>query len=357
MAFPVKQPRLWLGALAVLVGAGGLLLFAMHPGRSGRPAGTAFYYWRTQFRLSPYERAALRDLSVSRLYVRFFDVSWDPDAGRPYPRARIEFPDPLPAGIEVVPVVYLQNEVFARIPAASVGMLADNVWNQIRAIAGRQGLRFREVQLDCDWTDGTRDIYFAFLRGLGRATGPASVSLAATLRLHQVKYSRRTGVPPVERGMVMFYNMGELGGQDGRVSIFNRIDAERYAGSLSSYPLPFDIALPIFSWSVQSRDGRVVGLLEKISAGDLEANPGFSRTGDRRYRANASFFLHGSYIRANDEVVVEDTGPDVTLEAARLASRNCPRSPSRVVSFFDFEERTLHRYEKSALDRMAACFR
>ncbi len=356
MAPPLTSRRRWgaVGIVALL--CLGTWLFA--GSRSGvRPSsGSAFYYWKTQFKLSPSERAALRDLPVTRLYIRFFDVSWDAAMRRPYPRARIEFQDLPPAGVAPVPVVYIQNEVFQRIAADSVGALADNVWNQVRAIAERTGMRFREAQLDCDWTDCTRERYFAFLERLGRLAAAEDVVLSATIRLHQVKYRGRTGIPPVARGMVMFYNMGEIGGDEGRMSIFNRPDAEKYAAHLASYPLPFDIALPVFSWSVQVRDGRVVGLLEKIAAADLEGNPGFSAIGERRYRAGESFFLHGAYFRKGDEVVVEDTGPGVTLEAATLASRNCPRSPLRQVTFFDFDERRLRRYAKSDLDRAAALF-
>ncbi len=357
MALSLTPRGRWVAAgAAALLCLCGWFLAGARTGFGPSP-GIAFYYWKTQFTLSPSEHAALRDLAVSRLYIRFFDVSWDPQLGVPHPLACIEFREPPPAGVAAVPVVYLQNEVFDRVAAASIGGLADNVWNQVRAIAGRQRMRFRELQLDCDWTDRTRERYFAFLERLGRLAAAEKISLSATIRLHQVKYHRRTGIPPVARGMVMFYNMGNIGAEDGRASIFNRPDAERYAAHLSTYPLPFDIALPVFSWSIQIRDGRVVALLEKIASADLEGNPGFSRIGERRYRAGGSFFLHGAYFRKDDEVVFEDTGPGVTLEAASLASRNCPRSPSRVVTFFDFDERRLRRYERSDLDRVAALFR
>ena len=35
---------------------------------------TSFYYWKTQYSISPYEQNYLDSLNVEKLYVRFFDV-------------------------------------------------------------------------------------------------------------------------------------------------------------------------------------------------------------------------------------------------------------------------------------------
>ena len=81
--------------------------------------------------------------------------------------------------------------------------------------------------------------------------------LSATIRLHQVKYREETGVPPVDYGVLMYYNMGHISAM-GANSIYDRSTALRYLGKLREYPLPLDIALPMFAWGVHSADGQVL---------------------------------------------------------------------------------------------------
>jgi len=154
----------------------------------------AFYYWRTTLRLADAERGALARLHVDRLYVRFFDV--DGPAAAPRVAAPVEVSEALPAGLDVVPVVFLRADVWRDAPPGAPAELAGKVWGAVDALARRAGVQPHELQLDCDWADTTRAAYFAFLervRALARANG---VATSATIRLHQVKYRERTGVPP-----------------------------------------------------------------------------------------------------------------------------------------------------------------
>ena len=65
---------------------------------------------------------------------------------------------------------------------------------------------WKEMQVDCDWTQGSRAAYFALLRALRDRLHAQGRRLSATIRLHQVKCSADTGVP-VDRGMLMAYNL------------------------------------------------------------------------------------------------------------------------------------------------------
>ena len=47
-----------------------------------------------------------------------------------------------------------------------------------------------------------------------------------------------------------------------RSSIFNPEDAAKYSSYIASYPMKIDLSLPLFSWTVHSREGRVVGVLD-----------------------------------------------------------------------------------------------
>jgi hypothetical protein len=307
----------------------------------GPPPRRAFYYWRTTLKLSPVELRALDELHVERLYMRMFDVEPGPDG--PSLVGKIAGSDPIPH-VDIVPVVYLENEVF-RHPAPA---LAQTVWREIQHRAGTLGFIPRELQLDCDWTDGTRDSYFAFVRAL---EAESTLPLSATIRLHQVKYRERTGVPPVERGMLMFYNMGKFSADPDARAIFDTSAAEKYLARIRDYPLPLDAALPIWSWTLHLRDDRVEGLMQSTDPDELSSIDFLERAGDDRYRVTRSAFLHGTLLREGDVLKVEVTGPTETLAAANLLAPELAHA-TRTVSLFDLSERNLTRHGTEKLDQI-----
>ncbi len=321
----------------------------------GPPVTRAFYYWRTTFRLSPAETRALADLQVAKLYLRVFDVEWREAEAGPAPIGVIAAADGarMPAGIEIIPVVYLRNDVFQRLPADQTAALARMTWTRVQQRATALGFAVRELQVDCDWTDGTRAGFFAFLTELRAITDPAAVALSATIRLHQVKYRERTGVPPVARGMLMFYNMGEISAAPGARAIFAPDAARRYLGRLADYPLPLDAALPIWSWTVHVRDDRVEGLLQSTDPDELATLDFVRPVSADRYRVTRNGFLHGTLLREGDLLAVEVTGPTEALTAAgMLAPRLARARQPRTISLFDLSERNLNRHGLENLERV-----
>jgi len=323
----------------------------------GPPPRRAFYYWRTSFKLSPVEQRALDELHVERLYVRMFDVEQGADS--PSLIGKIASTDSVPRTVEVVPVVYLKNEVFKH----HIGDLAPVVWREIEHRAATLGFVPRELQLACDWTETTRDNYFAFVRELGVES---KLPLSATIRLHQVKYRERTGVPPVQRGMLMFYNMGKFSADPDARAIFDTAAAEKYLARIRDYPLPLDVALPIWSWTLHLRDDRVESLMQSTDPDELAALAGggapppsgsmtrgdfLARAGDDRYRVTRSAFLHGTLLREGDVLKVEVTGPAETLAAANLIAPELAHAP-RTLSLFDLSERNLTRHGNEKLDQV-----
>jgi hypothetical protein len=331
----------------------------------------AFYYWRTTFQLSPAEQGALADLHVSRLYLRMFDVEWSDNEPRLIGKLTVADGARVPAGIEVIPVIFLRDEVFKHVDAKRAGELARVLWAEVKHRAELVGFVPRELQLDCDWTDRTRDAYFDLLRQL-RAT--AGISLAATIRLHQVKYRERTGVPPVDRGMLMFYNMGKFSADPEARAIFDAASAERYLARIADYPLPLDAALPIWSWVVHLRDDRVEGLLQSTDPDELAsveflqrvapaengARAGGAASDARadRYVTTRNAFLHGTLLREGDILKVEVTGPAEAMAAATmLAPHLAGVAEPRTISLFDLSERNLTRHGTGPLDQVFRAIR
>lgn len=317
----------------------------------------AFYYWKTQWTGDPALARSLAENRAARLYLRFFDVDWEDTVRAAQPIAPLRIEAALPAGIDIVPVVFITNRVFRSTPYAGVDALADRVLRKIDAMAAASHLTPLEVQLDCDWSDATRTRYFRFVDRIGQVLRARQVRVSATLRLHQIKYPARTGVPPVDRGMLMFYNFGMLRADAPRSSIFNVPDADRYASYIASYSLPLDLALPLFSWAVHSRDGNVLGLIEKLEAQDIERAGGFRAQAQGRYQAARAFFFRGRYFMEGDTLLLEETTPEVTRQAALVAARGAtPAKPYATVAFFDLDERNLRHYAASDFQRILAAF-
>mgnify|MGYP001550122790 CR=1 FL=1 len=317
-----------------------------------RAPSRAFYYWRTTFELTPTERRALVDLRVDKLYLRAFDVA---PGSRDTPTfVGVVRPAPqqaLPPGVALVPVVFLKNQVFAAAEPGSERVLAGRVWSEVTKVGKALGAHeLGELQVDCDWTDSTQARYFEFVRALRKVSAPGT-RLSATIRLHQVKYRERTGVPPVDSGMLMFYNMGRFSADPLERSIFDVDAAERYLARLDDYPLPLDAALPIWSWTLQLRDQEVVGLLQSTDPAELPALD-FVKPERLGFEVTRTTFLHGSLLRQGDVLKAESlNASDIAKAAGLLANNLAPASERRTVALFDLSERNLSRHGLRTLEQ------
>jgi hypothetical protein len=283
------------------------------------PQNKAFYFWKTKWRATPGLTAELEQSGVSRLYMRFFDVGWSAADKQANPVSPIDFADSVPRGPEIVPVVYVTKSVFINIAYAEVEPLANNVWNKVHSMALAQRIDVKELQIDCDWSDSSRKNYFHFVDLLRRQLNKEKINVSSTIRLHQIKYADRTGVPPVNSGMLMFYNFGQIKADGKSNSIFNAKEAKRYASYISTYSLPLGISLPMFSWIVHVRDSKVQGLIEGIDPFELETQTGFKKVNSSQFLASDSFFFHGRYFIAGDKLNIESTDLASTVQAANLA--------------------------------------
>ena len=321
----------------------------------GPEARRAFYFWRTTFALSSAEQQAIAALHVERIYLRVFDLGWDDHAVAAL--GPVSGAGPVPAGVEIVPVVYIKAEVFKHLTPPQLPAVAAEAWRKVAGRAAALGFAVHELQLDCDWTDGTREGFFGFVRALKVA---AAVPLSATIRLHQVKYRERTGVPPVERGTLMFYNMGKFSADADARMIFDAESAAKYLARVDDYPLPLDVALPVWSWTVHTRDELVVGLLQSTDPAELPALDFLRAEGTARFVATRDAFLHGELLREGDVLKVEVTGPTETLgAAAMIAPHLAATTPghARTITLFDLSERNLARHGTDQLEKVFRAIR
>ncbi len=311
-----------------------------------REVVTAFYFWQTKVEPSALEQAWCDSLSVQKLYVRLFDVVWEGNATRPVAVHPTPADAPKHDGREWVPVVFITNESLVKTPESEIGTLANRMAEKMLTLTA--GWEVREWQLDCDWTVSTRSKYFSLIRLLKQHLGG---KWSATIRLHQVKYREETGVPPVDRGVLMYYNMGDLSEVSTSNSILDLEVAARYHSRLPEYPLALDLALPLFSWGVVFRGNRPIHLLEKLNEGALSDTSLFANKGNHWYQFRKSTYLEGYYGYQNDSIRIESVSPEDLLKAAKALQPLLPSFPLDTFSliFYHLDERVLSGFEPKDL--------
>ncbi len=338
--------KLWLNVtVAVVVIVGSMLLFCCCNKRELPPReGVSFYYWKTQFVLNDYERDVLRSNGVKKIFTRYFDLDLSPQDSIIKPVSAISFVSPLPDGMALVPVVYIKNRVFEGIDSTQITDMSRKTCTLVAEISRYAHVSPNEIQFDCDWTDKTRKAFFYFLEEY-KKIAPATV-LSATIRLHQVKYRRRTGVPPVDYGVLMFYNMGQINADSNNNSIYDKETAASYLSRLNDYPLRMSVALPIFSWGIQIRGQKVVSLLNKMYRQNFETDSNFTEIQPDRFVAKKGLFKGGYYFQANDGVKIEQVSRQDLLEMADMVQPHLSAAPATLI-FYDLDSLNFIHYDTS----------
>ena len=244
-----------------------IVLLAVGCQRQNTPRTTlrSAYYWSTEWRSEP--RVMEQTKGLDRLYLRFFDVVLDRN-GEPMPNATLRFSAKLPRKVEVVPVVFIVNDVMKNVK--NTDELAEKVLKRILQISKTHDIEVKEVQIDCDWTLTSRRNYRIFLSQLRRLAAAKQLALSATIRLHQLSQP----VPPVDKGVLMMYNTGDFTDLRCEHPILDLRDVVPYLKYLSGYRLPLSPAYPLFSYRLLFRNGHYKGVLHADN--DLPVLPGDS---------------------------------------------------------------------------------
>lgn len=251
---------------------------------------------------------------------------------------------------EIIPVIFIKEAVFTDMAAWECDTLAARIYRLINEISKHHNIRFNEVQFDCDWTKRSQSDYFTFL-ALFKSRFNCRVT--ATIRLHQVKYPESMGIPPVDKGILMFYNMGKIGA-DTVNSIYDKRTAARYTAYLNKYPLPLDLALPVFGWNIQLRDGKVEELLNKtITADDLNDTSFVSLQGTF-YTLKNDGFRKGFYFKKGDQIKREFVSGEQLLDIAKSLSKSM-RKPAELI-FYDLDSVNLKQYDTKIFQEISNCF-
>jgi len=320
------------------------------------PFHRAIYHWKSSFARSTYdleENKFFEAHGIRKMYLKMLDVDYS-EAGLiiPVGKTRIDYYiSPEEDSLEYVPVVYISNRVFQYMPTQDIDYYAKLFLEHTLRIETYTNRAVREVQIDCDWTEGTKDKYFLLLQRM-RYWMP-NLKYSVTLRLYPFKYRTKLGVPPANRVMLMMYNLENAKKMELNNSLFDPNLAAKYV-TKTPYPLPMDFAIPAFSWSLLFRHGQFLrvfsdNILEALESekaryvGVKEGELKYRKLGYNKYLIEETPDFYNDYdLRAGDILKIESCGADELKQASALITRFHPRKDA-TIAIFDFDLNELNK--------------
>ena len=127
------------------------------------PLTISFYSWENSFNQKEI---------TEKLYIKVLDIAYST-------KLEIVKSNLQEKPKDFIPVVYITNETMQNVDFSLIS-------NAI--IQGLKNYEFKELQIDCDWSNSTQSDYFKLLEDLKTKLNK---TLSATIRLHQIKYYKR----------------------------------------------------------------------------------------------------------------------------------------------------------------------
>lgn len=271
------------------------------------PSGYSFYHWKSKAKMTPGLESQLTG-DLNKVFLHYFDVVPGSNEGNPaYILTEV---DDWYKDKEIVPVVFITNKLLGR--TYRLEQLAKGVSSMVNEMSLHHfGRKIKTLQIDCDWSVSTQKNYFQFLKLL-----KANFDIEVTIRLHQIKYPEKTGIPPVDRGVLMVYNIGDLKNMQEN-SILNTKVLKSYINEDSEYPIPLDIALPLFSQLVIKNSDGNVKLINRIPESISDTST-FQKIENNLYQPIIDTLYHGFYLNSNFQIKTEQVKEEILVETIKI---------------------------------------
>lgn len=314
----------------------------------------AFYYWKSDFVWTAADSLKADSLKLQKMYIKLFDVKYTPSNYDPaMPAATLQFSRKFPKNLTLVPVVYIENEVFK---VAEPDVLSAKIYNRMEEMLNSFGATsVTEFQIDCDWTTKTKEAYFQFLKTLKSKLNPKTL-LSATIRLHQIKYVDKTGAPPVDKGLLMYYNMTDIKNLNAKNSILDNQEAVKYLRNKNRYPLPLDFALPIFEWSVLFKEQQIAAIISDINRQNINQLSFLKQESEHQYRCIKDTLWQKQYLRVGDILRHEYVSSEELQIAAKICKEELNHTQPNII-FFHWDKNNLIYYDNNVFEKTISYFR
>jgi hypothetical protein len=363
----------------------------------------AFHHWKSQLKLTEFETQYCENIKANTLYLRLFDVDYNALNKFAEPISELSInKNNLIDFNSIIPTVFITNRTLINLNDKQIDSLSTLIITKLSQITegsifelknddsnlknNNQHLKnsifsdkINELLIDCDWTATTKTKYFQLIKQLKtQLNGELNAQLinsdkelnkpnkqlkiTTTIRLHQIKFSEKTGIPPADKGLLMAYNTGDLSDPQTINSILDINVLKAYLAELNTYPLQLDIALPIFSWGIVKRDGQAVQLIPNFNTDFLLKNDKntegvyFENKNDNTITILKNGYYNSYYLYADDVIKTEEISLNTLKEAATLLSEHV-NNPQLTLSFFSLDSVNLKRYNPNDLTGVSNCFK
>lgn len=337
----------------------------------------SFCYWKTGWYDSQEDSLLKKQMNVKHFYVRFFDVDWNPYEKEARPVATLNGNYNPANDVDMTPSIFITNDVLLNSDKKQLNVLAENIDKRIDQILGgtnvdkrsdfayayfkKSGkaysqksfdsiidvekenfkIKVKEVLIDCDWTVKSKDNYFYLLEKL---KGFKKYQISATIRLWQYKYYEKAGIPPVDKGLLMCYNLSSPNDKKTENSIGTSKELEQYI-THDNYDLPLDIALPIFSWSVVFRGNEFKGIIsDERNINFTKDTFNFKKINDNKFTFKNDMVIGETYFRNGDEVRIEQISDEEMQKMIKRIKSKITLKGNTKITFFSWDPKFIKNY-------------
>lgn len=340
----------------------------------------SFCYWKTDLNFEREEDSLIRELDVKHMYIRFFDVDWNPYAKEPLPVATIRNTSVNESNLEITPSIFITNEVVLQANTKQLDNLASRIAQRVQQIGvklnetkadqiansivypkdyykqenykrlnydsvksielAKLKVDFKEILIDCDWTEKSKKNYFYLLQQIKKDFPTAKI--AATIRLWQYKFAEKAGIPPVDKGLLMCYNLTKPDDFKTKNSIGTSNELAQYIIH-SEYKLKLDIALPLYSWAVVFRGNQFKGILSDYDQ-LLKDSIKLKKSSESKYVLEDDVLVGQTYLRNGDEIRIEKISEEELDKMISIVKDKIKIDNQTKVTFFSFDKKYINDY-------------
>lgn len=352
----------------------------------------SFCYWKTGLYFQKEEDSLIKKLNVQHMYVRFFDIDWNPYAKEALPVATIRDIKLNESNPEITPSIFITNEVVLQSDKKQLDSLAVRIAKRVQQI-GKQineskadkvaeaivypkeyysqenykrlnydsvksiemaklKVDFKEILIDCDWTEKSKNNYFYLLQQIKKGFPTAQVS--ATIRLWQYKYASKAGIPPVDKGLLMCYNLTKPEDFGTKNSIGTSEELAQYI-THDKYKLKLDIALPLYSWAVVFRGNQFKGILSDYNEFRKDTIK-LKKVSDSKYILQDDLLVQQTYLRNGDEIRIEKISEEELEKMISIVKSKIHIDNQTKVTFFSFDKKYINDYGTQNISNYYARF-
>ena len=261
----------------------------------------SLYYWKNNASLTEKQNKILNSNQFKYIYIKICDFKWSES------KQKIETPtisNIIDTKKDIIPVFFIENKVFKKMNGNDFFVVFEKKIKNLPYLKDK-----KRIQIDCDWTIQTKENYFIFLKKLQHK----GYKTEATIRLHQIKHADITGIPDVETGVLMIYNLTQPNIFDQENSIYNYDLAISYIqNKIDKYPLQLKAALPAFSWGVHFKYKKIKRLINNTTLNDYNRKE-LDSINPNLFKSNYAFYLKNNPINKRDIIRYESPDlPDIS---------------------------------------------